>query len=580
MIGPSEVYPMQIGILAPELKSIEQLFAGNGRFSVPRYQRSFAWTADETEELWEDLFGAVQRSGEYFLGTIVLHRTDSPAQNIIDGQQRLACITMLFSAIRNVFLAAKDGRALQIELAFLGSKDFSRGATVAQKLSLNKVNNETFVEYVLGSKDASEVEINLKRKDLNASNHLLLEAYRYFLGKVAQEVSSRGTRAEEFLVLLIDTLRTKLKLITIPVASDEDANLFFESLNARGKELAISDLVKNRLYLETKDQVDRTEQLWEHMEKTLGRRPVPEFIRHYWIAKKTEKDSPTVREKHLYRLVAKAIRDNQSEAFALAQDLKVSAPDYARISDYSLWPDDSAYEDAFADSLADLRLFRLTQMNPLLLNAIQHFPAPRDVAQTFRVVSNFAFRYFIIGNQSPGNLERVSASIAYEIRAKTFTSPAHVADALRGINSDPTFRSDFALVSIEGRARIARYMLAKINNYLRNQSGGEEIVNPDAKQVNLEHVLPQNFPSSWRAAFSSGVNPDDYVHRIGNLTLLNAKQNRLVADKSFSDKKSIALDGSTLKINEFFRAVSTWGDREIDQRQEALAKTALEIWRL
>lgn len=65
-IVPPEVYPMQIGILSPELKSIEQLFAGNARFSVPRYQRSFAWTADETEELWEDLFGAVKRSGEYF----------------------------------------------------------------------------------------------------------------------------------------------------------------------------------------------------------------------------------------------------------------------------------------------------------------------------------------------------------------------------------------------------------------------------------------------------------------------------------------------------------------------------------
>jgi uncharacterized protein with ParB-like and HNH nuclease domain len=63
---------MQNGILAPELKSIEELFAGDVHFSVPRYQRSFAWTADETEELWEDLISAVNRGGEYFLGTIVL----------------------------------------------------------------------------------------------------------------------------------------------------------------------------------------------------------------------------------------------------------------------------------------------------------------------------------------------------------------------------------------------------------------------------------------------------------------------------------------------------------------------------
>ena len=78
----------------------------------------------------------------------------------------------------------------------------------------------------------------------------------------------------------------------------------------------------------------------------------------------------------------------------------------------------------------------------------------------------------------------------------------------------------------------------------------------------------------------SGVNPADYVYRIGNLTLLTAKINRDAANKSFSDKKKMALTGSSLKINEFFRGVSTWGDQQIEQRQDGLAKTALEVWKL
>lgn len=282
-------------------------------------------------------------------------------------------------------------------------------------------------------------------------------------------------------------------------------------------------------------------------------------------------------------MVANAIKGNENEALALVQDLGKSAPDYARISDYSLWPDDSAYGDSFAEILADLRLFRVTQMNPLLLNAIQHFSTATDIAKTFLIVANFAFRYFIIGNQSPGNMERVSANIAHEIRASTYTSPKDVADALRGVNSDPTFRSDFALASLEGRKRIARYALAKISNHLAkqsSQSGGEQIANPDSREVNLEHVLPQDLPTGWRAAFSSGVNPADYVNRIGNLTLLKAKLNRDAADKSFEDKKKIALDVSPLKINDYFRGVSTWGDQQIEQRQAGLAKTALEVWKL
>ena len=282
-------------------------------------------------------------------------------------------------------------------------------------------------------------------------------------------------------------------------------------------------------------------------------------------------------------MVTTAIKGEQHEAIALAQDFGKCAPDYVRISDYSLWPDDPAYGDSFAESLSDLRLFRVTQMNPLLLNAIQRFSSAAEIAKTFRIIANFAFRYFVVGNQSPGNLERVAANIAYEIRANTYTSPTHVADALRGLNSDPAFRNDFTLASMEGRSRISRYTLAKINNHLARQSsatGAEQIANPDAKQVNLEHVLPQDVPPSWRAAFSATADPADYVYRIGNLTLLRAKINRDAADKSFEEKRNIALDASQLNINAYFSGVTKWGDREIEQRQDGLAKVALEIWKL
>jgi hypothetical protein len=56
--------------------------------------------------------------------------------------------------------------------------------------------------------------------------------------------------------------------------------------------------------------------------------------------------------------------------------------------------------------------------------------------------------------------------------------------------------------------------------------------------------------------------------------------NRDAADKSFADKKTIALDGSTLKVNEYFQGVTKWDDQEIEKRQDALAKTALEVWKL
>ena len=575
---------MQIGILPPELRSIEQLFAGDSRFSVPKYQRNFAWGPDEIEELWEDLLAAMQRQGEYFLGTLVLQRNDGETHEIIDGQQRLACIAMIFSAIRNVYLASRDNRASQLELAFLGSKDFAREAILTPKLVLNKINNETFVQNVLTSRDLKDIEDLLRRKTLHQSNRVLLIAYKYFLGVVTTEAANRGTRADEFLVPLINTLRSQLKLITIPVTSDEDANLFFESLNARGRELAISDLVKNRLYFEAGDQVDRAEQLWDQMESDLGRRPIPEFIRHYWIAKKAPSSSPMVREKHLYRMIAQAISGDKVAALALIQDIRESATDYAKISDFALWPDDPAYDESFSDAIADLRLFRVTQTNPLLLNTIQCFDPPSEVAKTFRIVANFCYRYFIIGNQSPGNLEKVSADIARQIRDGTYTSASGIADALRAVNPDPTFRSDFTLATFtRARARIARYTLSKISDHLAHasgQAGAELVANTNPRQVTLEHVLPRDLRAPWPKAFSTGIDPADFVHRIGNLTLLTAKVNREAADMSFSDKKRIALMPSQLPLNLDFKALDKWGEKEIEERQDRLAKRAIEVWRL
>ena len=112
------------------------------------------------------------------------------------------------------------------------------------------------------------------------------------------------------------------------------------------------------------------------------------------------------------------------------------------------------------------------------------------------------------------------------------------------------------------------------------KAGVEKIANPDAKEVNLEHISPQSLDSEWRSYFSTGVEPADYVNRIGNLTLLTLKVNHDVANKSFAEKQKIALNPSTLAMNKYFRNLTKWGNQEIEQRQIELAKIAVEVWKL
>jgi hypothetical protein len=320
------------------------------------------------------------------------------------------------------------------------------------------------------------------------------------------------------------------------------------------------------------------------MESDLMRKPIPEYLRHYWIAKKAETRNLIVREKELYRLVVNDVRGKQKATLDLLEDLEKSALDYVKIGDYDLWPDVNEYGQALRESIDELQLFRVTQCNPLLLNVIQVFSTPKDVVKVFRIVANFSFRYFIIGGQSPGNLEREMNGIAVSVRSRELTSPKDVADSFRAINPDPNFRSDFKLAKmLRARAKIARYMLAKISNHMSLQSSqytGEQLVDPNSKAITLEHVLPQSVPASWHPHFSPGVVPEDYVDRIGNLTLLRTKLNAAAADAPFQDKVQLALSVSDLPINQEFNTITNWGEIEIEQRQEKMAKLAVQIWRL
>jgi len=484
---------------------------------------------------------------------------------------------MIFSAIRNAFLAKMDDRSDRVFLQFLGAKDFSRNAVPNPRLVLNEQNNPAYVKFVISSADSVTVADELRKKDITASNRLLLEAYKFFLDKVGEQVTNFGTKSDEFLEPLINCLKSSVKLISIPVLSEEDAFHIFESLNARGKDLAVSDLVKNRLYAEAGNQVTHAQQLWEKMESDLVRRPIPEYIRHYWIAKRAPKTDLKVREKALYRTIAGEAK-GPTKSIAMLTGLGDSARNYAMIEDYSLWPNDTFYDKGFERTLNDLKLFRVSQCYPVLLNAIETFIDPKSIAATFRIIANFSFRYNIIGGGTSGDLESVFGGLAYGIRAKIHVSASDVGDTLRGVNPDSKFRSDFdSAVIAKSKAKLARYVLGKINDHV---GGPELIANTDPKIVNLEHVLPQKANAAWRSFFSPGLRAEDYIYRIGNLTLLTSKINETIANKSLEKKQEVAFRKSKLSLNDALKRLKKWGDKEIEKRQKEMAQIAVQVWKL
>ena len=119
-------------------------------FTVPRYQRSYAWTADETADFWNDMTSSVDDGGDYFLGNIVL--TENEGKNsfsIIDGQQRIATTTILNAAIRDLYRSQGEQEiAAAVQQEMICALDTAKHEKVA-RIRLNEIDNPFYREMMI-----------------------------------------------------------------------------------------------------------------------------------------------------------------------------------------------------------------------------------------------------------------------------------------------------------------------------------------------------------------------------------------------------------------------------------------------
>ena len=117
---------------------------------VPPYQRAYSWTDEQIEELLRDLSDAMrEKDAEYFLGTVVLTKHQAGQHAVIDGQQRLATISILICAIRNHFFTiGDDERAGLLHTDYLAKKEL-RGLSETPHLTLMASDDGFYESHVL-----------------------------------------------------------------------------------------------------------------------------------------------------------------------------------------------------------------------------------------------------------------------------------------------------------------------------------------------------------------------------------------------------------------------------------------------
>ena len=233
-------------------QSVEMLLSsGKSKpFVIPEYQRPYAWTEEQVETLFEDLWefttisGGAERESSYFLGSVVSYENENGEQEIIDGQQRITSLFLLLRAIYTKLVATPESERTAEANNFIGKieptiwrTDKLTGTVDFKNILLtsrvvNNEGNEILRDILESGKTDENVKDNYSRN------------YRYFQKLFDRHSTENPLMIYQFIYAVLN------QAILLPITADtqDTALTIFSTLNDRGLPLSDADIFKAKIY--------------------------------------------------------------------------------------------------------------------------------------------------------------------------------------------------------------------------------------------------------------------------------------------------------------------------------------------
>ena len=264
-------------------RKIAEVLSDDYSFTIPPYQRPYAWELQQATELLDDLLDALQTNGRsdgfYFLGSIVLVKNPgTPDARVVDGQQRLTTLTILLSIIRDLTEGVE--RKLTRDKYIKQAANPDLGLPDRLRLQL-RPNDQPFFEQTVQRCDSTQ---SLPHLDgLDGSQARIVENAMYYRNRLMQMTDSERD-------ILVRFILTNCYLVVVEVPTDTAARRIFTVLNARGLDLIATDILKVSL-LERAGEVSESElsTRWEEIETALDRDRFNDLFTHIRMIFQREK---------------------------------------------------------------------------------------------------------------------------------------------------------------------------------------------------------------------------------------------------------------------------------------------------
>jgi hypothetical protein len=549
-------------------------FVGNGkRYAVPAYQRDYSWDDEHWDDLWNDILALRDDpASRHYMGAVVVQAKSDREFLVIDGQQRLATLSILALVIIGKLKQLADSqvdsennreRSAGLRSRFIGEKD-PASLVESSKLTLNSTDNPFYQDYLV------QLRTPRNPRGMPKSNRQMWRCFQWF-SKQIDSIEEYKRNGEALAHLLNEVVARRLMFILITVDNELNAYTVFETLNARGLELSATDLLKNYLFSRVRvpNDLESLQRRWLRMIQTVSQESFPDFLRYHLLC-----EQPKVRSNRLFQMTREKVTTPE-DVFNLLDALEGRCELYAALADatHEYWLDFPNAKPLIRERI----LLRSQQTMPMLFAAWEKFP-PDDFVRLLKLANVLTFRFSTVSNLNSNELEPVYHRAAKAILTGAAASPRDVFELCRGIYvEDKLFRQNFENYEVRTSGpgkKLAKYILCRLESDLSNAD-----IDHETDSSTIEHILPENPAEAWAAVIPEQDWPRR-VYRLGNLTLLEPRANRSVGNGLIGEKlATFASSRYALARRIADDCPEEWNAATIDSRQNWMASRAVHLWR-
>jgi len=549
---------------------LELLSTGRTRpFLIPEYQRPYAWTDEQVETLFEDIWdfattiGGLENNGSYFLGSIVSYDNENGEQEIIDGQQRITSLFLLLRAIYTKLVNGDDANTdaaqnfiKKIEPAIWRTDNLTGKVDYSDILLTSKVVDNAGNEILRNILKTGEA--NPKAEDNYSKNYL------QFQRLYDKHCAESPLQIFDFIYALLN------QAILLPIGADsqDTALTIFSTLNNRGLPLSDADIFKAKIYNNLKEE-----------EKT-------EFIDSWkTLEKEAEEANESIQRLFYYYMF-----------YLRAQEGDVSSTTPGVRKYYLAGKCERLYAQNLMDDLnIVLKLWKVINTNhDIPEEKWDNNPKIRKALDTLVSYPNEFWKYPVIcyylahRNDDDFDMEFLLFlnKLVGELMARFILFPtinAVKSDILK-LNakilksSHPTFEfRPIELDVVESKIKCAHRNIVRMLLKTYSYNHQEQLL-PDNWQI--EHILPQK----WQTTFFPNEDVavvNEMIEHIGNKTPFEKKLN-IIASNGYFRKKQSEYEKSEIEVTKILvtSTESDWTLGNIEHRDRLITQEVMKLLKM